>query len=1381
MAIILNDNLKISAPKPSEERFLHPSGRRYVNAAEVNSTIESSRRFIDCIVSTDEGFFIYDGGTEDTDLIPYNVTNPSGLTYSTSTIEINGDARLRLNGSDSSFSDVKLIAGDNMSVEALSGDTITFSAESGQLISDGDGYVIKNIDQSNFGQVGFGSVNLTLYDPSLTSSTINTYGVTGVASFATGINHSIEGATSFAAGATNRVLGDFSAAFGFLNSVSGDTSIVFGARNSSNNKFSSSFGARNLSTGAGSSTIGVRCTGRAAGEIVVGANSLDVTAQNPNEVSINDLSFHVGTSADQNNRNSQLFVFRSGLIKFRPINVKNAPFNVNIPNGVEGAFGLDNQNNNRPTIHNGTEWKELAYVDELGGGASGSTGELIKINEGNGDGYALKDRSSGNYGIIGFNAKDFSFSDTSSTTLGSTGENSFTEGLNTTASGPNSHAEGRDTQATSNNSHTEGSNTLASGPNSHAEGDGSVASGVNSHAEGDGSVASGLYSHAEGNDTEASEVASHAEGSYTEASGVISHAEGLGTEASGSQSHAEGDGTIASGVSSHAEGNDTEASGVYSHAEGNDTIALGTYSHAEGNDTIASGRGSHAEGFDTEASNQNSHAEGRETIASGAFSHAQGDNNFARGLGEHSGGIYGTDYTANGNLTDRLVNYGNGIGPSSRDDAFTIYRNGAVRFYRTTTSDITNTNKEGLLIYDSDDNNRPTIHNGTEWKGLAYVDDLNVAEGNGQLVAIDEGNGIGYVLKDRVAGNYGSIGENAKDFSFSNNSSTTKGATGAFSFAEGFNTVASGPYSHAQGFKTIASGEYSHAKGFDTEASEVTSHAEGSYTRARGSGSHAEGFNTTASGTYSHAEGFDTEASNQNSHAEGRETIASGAFSHAQGYYNYARGVGEFSGGAYGTDYTPDNTEHPTDRLVNYGNGISTSSRDDAFTIYRNGAVRFYRNELSAITNADAGFLIYDSDDNNRPTIHNGTEWKGLAYVDELGSGNTDTKINALGFNSADGVLTATRDDLITVTTNLDGRYSLLNHTHTISDITNFPVDISYFNNDAGYITSFTDTKINALDFNSADGVLTATRDDSITVTTSLDGRYSLLNHTHTISDITNFPVDISYFNNDAGYITSFTNSYLDSAGFSTSTGVLSLSRNDGLSDVTVDLDGRYSLSNHTHTISDITNFPVDISYFNNDAGYITSFTDTYVNDVLFDTSNGVLTLDIIGGANQTADLDGRYVDLSNTQTIGGEKTFTSNSIFNGDVGIGTDTPSAKLDVNGNIIADKVYSTSATSSLRKLKKNLSPFNNSALALVDSLDIYTFDYKEENKGVDQIGIMADDSPDEFLTEERDAVNLYKTLFVQAKAIQELSQKNKYLENKLSKLDELEKRLKLIEDI
>jgi hypothetical protein len=41
------------------------------------------------------------------------------------------------------------------------------------------------------------------------------------------------------------------------------------------------------------------------------------------------------------------------------------------------------------------------------------------------------------------------------------------------------------------------------------------------------------------------------------------------------------------------------------------------------------------------------------------------------------------------------------------------------------------------------------------------------------------------------------------------------------------------------------------------------------------------------------------------------------------------------------------------------------------------------------------------------------------------------------------------------------------------------------------------------------------------------------------------------------------------------------------------------------------------------------------------------------------------YVDKSSNETIGGEKTFTSNSIFSGGVGIGINPPLAKLDVNG--------------------------------------------------------------------------------------------------------------------
>ena len=171
------------------------------------------------------------------------------------------------------------------------------------------------------------------------------------------------------------------------------------------------------------------------------------------------------------------------------------------------------------------------------------------------------------------------------------GTNSFTEGIDTTASGRASHAEGEDTTASGSRSHAEGEDTTASG-------------NYGSHAEGNNTIASGDWgSHAEGNNTTASSLSSHAEGDGTTASGWYSHAEGDGTTASGRYgSHAEGDGTVASSDSSHAEGYHTTASGWYSHAEGFYTTASGNYgSHAEGYSTVASGKGSHASGQATYA------------------------------------------------------------------------------------------------------------------------------------------------------------------------------------------------------------------------------------------------------------------------------------------------------------------------------------------------------------------------------------------------------------------------------------------------------------------------------------------------------------------------------------------------------------------------------------------------------------------------------------------------------------------------------------------------------------------------------------------------------------------------------------------------------------
>ena len=95
-------------------------------------------------------------------------------------------------------------------------------------------------------------------------------------------------------------------------------------------------------------------------------------------------------------------------------------------------------------------------------------------------------------------------------------------------------------------------------------------------------------------------------------------------------------------------------------------------------------------------------------------------------------------------------------------------------------------------------------------------------------------------------------------------------------------------------------------------------------------------------------------------------------------------------------------------------------------------------------------------------------------------------------------------------------------------------------------------------------------------------------------------------------------------------------------------------------------------------------------------------------------------------------------------------------------------------SLRELKENIKPFNKSGLELINSLDIVTFDRKD-SEVKNKIGIIADDSIEEVLSTKKDAVDLYNTVFIQAKAIQELDNKNKILEERISQLEELIKNI------
>ena len=95
-------------------------------------------------------------------------------------------------------------------------------------------------------------------------------------------------------------------------------------------------------------------------------------------------------------------------------------------------------------------------------------------------------------------------------------------------------------------------------------------------------------------------------------------------------------------------------------------------------------------------------------------------------------------------------------------------------------------------------------------------------------------------------------------------------------------------------------------------------------------------------------------------------------------------------------------------------------------------------------------------------------------------------------------------------------------------------------------------------------------------------------------------------------------------------------------------------------------------------------------------------------------------------------------------------------------------------SLRELKENIKPFNKSGIELINSLDIVTFDRKD-SEVKNKIGIIADDSIDEVLSTKKDAVDLYNTVFIQAKAIQELDSKNKTLEERINQLEEIIKNM------
>jgi hypothetical protein len=158
----------------------------------------------------------------------------------------------------------------------------------------------------------------------------------------------------------------------------------------------------------------------------------------------------------------------------------------------------------------------------------------------------------------------------------------------------------------------------------------------------------------------------------------------------------------------------------------------------------------------------------------------------------------------------------------------------------------------------------------------------------GSLIALDEGKGYGWRLKERSSKHYGDIGSNAVDLSFSSVNSESNGATGNASAAFGENTQAVGAYSFSSGLQSKASGNNAVAQGYKTLATSDFSIAMGSNSSAGGMASTAMGFYTIARGDYSMAFGESTKALAEYSIATGLNSEASGIGAMAMGYHNVA-------------------------------------------------------------------------------------------------------------------------------------------------------------------------------------------------------------------------------------------------------------------------------------------------------------------------------------------------------------------------------------------------------------------------------------------------------------------------------------------------------------
>jgi len=382
-------------------------------------------------------------------------------------------------------------------------------------------------------------------------------------------------------------------------------------------------------------------------------------------------------------------------------------------------------------------------------------------------------------------------------------------------------------------------------------------------------------------------------GGYSAAFGFNSKASGLGSFAANSN-------TVASGTYSTAFNMNSQATGAYSFAA-NQSYATGEYS-------FSANRGS---------------ASGTYSFASG-YSYADSFFDFSAGR-YNTGGGTATSWVN----TDPLFEVGNGASSSARNNAFTVYKNGNadVDSVLTIGDSLTVTNSITASGYKvtGGDSTQVLFADGSVLKTDSiplsrFKNDLSITgEGAFSTTSGVTSNANGSYMSDDFV-----FGSTALDFNGQPRRFFFDKSKGAFRagncIGAYWNDTYRGNFSAAFNMNTTASGNASFAANYVTTASGIYAAAFNNNSKATGDCSFAVNQSHT-SGEYSFASNFGS---------------ASGGHSFAAGY-GYADSYESFAVGQYNTGGGTATSWVNTDPLFEVGNGTSSSARNNAFTVYKNG------------------------------------------------------------------------------------------------------------------------------------------------------------------------------------------------------------------------------------------------------------------------------------------------------------------------------------------------------------------------------------------------------------------------------------------------------------